>query len=79
MKAPELPELLRDAMESIIRIANSEKFVIIGIVLRHDPPAVAIMRNTKDDPAELLHAAGNLVEGKMQAGQVVESILLPVN
>lgn len=78
-KAPELPVRLRDAMESIVRIANDEKFVIIGLVLRHDPPSMAIMRNTKDDPAELFHAAGSLVESKQQHNQIVECTILPLN
>jgi hypothetical protein len=77
--APQLPERLRDAIESVVRIANAEKFVIIGMVLRHDPPAVAIMRNTTDDPAELFHAAGNIVSQKEEDGRIIEERILPVS
>ena len=78
-KTAALPEKLRYAIENVVRIANEEKFVIIGMVLRNDPPTIAVLRNTKDDAGELFHAAGNIWTERAQAGKIAEETILPLN
>jgi hypothetical protein len=74
----ELPIKLRNAMEALVRAANAETgYVVIGAVFSTE--SIAILGNTKDDPAELLHFVAGIVESKTLNGLVVEQKVLPLN
>ena len=78
-KSLELPEKLSDAIEGLIRTATSEKFAIIGLVFKADPPSLTVIRNVSGDSAELFHMAGNLVQEKVEEGLIIEHTILPLN
>jgi hypothetical protein len=74
----ELPIKLRNAMEALVRAANAETgYRVIGAVF--SATSIAILGNTKDDPAELLHIVAGIVESKTLNGLVVEQKVLPLN
>ena len=77
-KVPPLPIKLRDCMESLLRAANEEGYVLIGSVF-HENGSIALLTNAKDDPAGLLHAVGDMIGDKIQRGLIVNHNVLPLN
>ena len=76
---PELSEKLQNAIETLIRVSTDEKYGVIGLVFKAEPPSLTVIRNVTGDAGELFHAAGNLVQEKVEDGLVVERTILPLN
>jgi len=53
--------------------------LVTGIGAVFSATSIAILGNTKDDPAELLRAVAGIVESKTLNGLVVEQKVLPLN
>ena len=53
--------------------------LVTGIGAVFSATSIAILGNTKDDPAELLHIVAGIVESKTLNGLVVEQKVLPLN
>ena len=76
--SPEIPIKLSNAMDALIRAANAEDgYVVIGVVF--SKASIAVLRNTRDDPARLLHLVADLVASKIQDGLVEDKKVLPLN
>jgi len=74
----EIPIKLSNAMDALIRAANAEDgYAVIGVVF--SAHSIAVLRNTRDDPAQLLYSVADLVESKMREGRVVDKKVLPLN
>ncbi len=78
-KKPEISEKLRYAIETAIRTANDEGYAIIGVAFRANPYSIILLRNTKDNPADLLRVAADLVGEKVSRGLYFEEVVTPIN
>ena len=78
-KSSPMSEKLRDAAESLVRLATVEKYVIVGVLFKSDPPLIVLLRNTSDDSAVLLHVAADMIEDKVRDGLVTDCPILPLN
>jgi len=78
VKTPELPIKVRNAMETLLRTANEENYILIGCLF-HENGSIALLQNTKDDPAVLLHAVADMVEKKIEKGLITEDHVRPLN
>lgn len=66
---------MQSAITQLLKIANAEKYYLIGLLFRED--SIAIIRNTNDDTAEAFQAAAELITDKRRAGLVVETHVRP--
>lgn len=77
--APQLPETLQYAMETLIRLATAEKYAIVGFMVRAEPASMAVIRNTKDDPAQYFRLAADIIEERASKGAVADMPVFPLN
>lgn len=77
MKAEPVPEKVQDAMESLIRAATDEKYVLLGIVFKQG--SIALFRNTSDSPGSLFRRIADLIDQKVEDGLISEHRITPLN
>jgi hypothetical protein len=77
VKAQPLPTKVRDAVETLIRAATDEKYIIIGCLFKEN--SIALLRNTSDNPSELFRGVASLIDKKEEDGLIVEERITPVN
>lgn len=57
------PKAFEEMLASFIRAVTNEGYYLVGVIFRENPqPDIVVLRNTQDEPTELLHAAASMVE-----------------
>lgn len=69
-----------ETLTSFIRAATDAGYYLVGVVFRENPqPDIIVIRNTQDEPAELLHAAASMVEALQARNGKREVVIGRVN
>lgn len=80
IKAPEVPERLRFAIDNVIRESTSAGFAITGIAFADNPLSIVMLRNTKEDPLSTFKAVVDMLETRRRVGApVVEEQIGRIN